>query len=61
MVNRTGREYPAASAATWLTFLLSRPSCMDTIKRNWHEFSLSLRFGAHRTKKKLQRKVQNAR
>lgn len=33
---------------------------MDAIKRNWHEFSLSLRFGAHRTKKKLQRKVQNA-
>ncbi|KAJ9115287.1 hypothetical protein QFC20_001154 [Naganishia adeliensis] len=36
------------------------PSCMDAIKRNWHEFSLSLRFGAHRTKKKLQRKVRNA-
>jgi hypothetical protein len=45
MANRIGREY------------LRFP---ELIKRNWHEFSLSLRFGAHRTKKKLQRKVQNA-
>lgn len=33
------------------------PSCTDSIKHNWHEFCLSLRFSTHRTKKKLERKM----
>jgi hypothetical protein len=36
-----------------------RPGFGDTIKRNWQEISLALRFSGHRAKKKVERKVRN--